>query len=77
MFSGQLRKSTITSNVAANITCNVIDSSNGLFNISMSSTTTSNIADGNYFYDVKHIKENQEVEIVQEGIFHVYRTHTR
>lgn len=53
-ISSQMRKSYYSVNVTANLTCTIFDSTNGVFNISMTAANTATIDDGRYVFDVKY-----------------------
>lgn len=71
VFSGQIRKSYYSLTPTANLTLNIVDSSNGNVNIYLSSATTANIKAGRYVYDVKMTDTSNTVTRIVEGIITV------
>lgn len=55
LITGQLRKSLLSVNASANLTCSVTDAPNGEITLSMTSANTSNLAGGRYFFDIKTV----------------------
>lgn len=53
IVTSSLRRSLLSPNVSANLTCSVYDAANGEFLISMSAVQTANLRPGSYFFDVK------------------------
>jgi hypothetical protein len=53
VVTSSLRRSLLSPNVSANLTCTVNDASNGEFLITLSSSQTANLRAGSYLFDVK------------------------
>ena len=51
--TSSLRRSLLSPNVSANLTCTVYDASNGEFLITMTAGQTANLRSGSYLFDVK------------------------
>lgn len=58
IVTSQLRKSLLSVNAAANLTCTVSDAANGEITISMDAGNTSNLRTGTYLFDVKYYDSN-------------------
>lgn len=54
VVTGQLRKSILSQNASANLTCTVSDPNSGEIIISMDANTTSNLKSGTYVFDVSY-----------------------
>jgi hypothetical protein len=52
-ITSSLRRSLLSPNTAANLTCSVYDSANGEFLISLTAGQTANLRFGSYLFDVK------------------------
>lgn len=55
IVTGSLRKSLLSINASANITCNVSNAVGGEITLSMTSSNTSNLSPGRYFFDIKTV----------------------
>ena len=66
--SGQLRTSYYTANASANLVCFFSDASNGVMNISLTSSNTSNLRAGRYVFDIKLTDPNSITSRIIEGI---------
>ena len=53
IVSSSLRRSLLSPNVSANLTCSVYDGPNGEFLLTMSANQTANLRSGHYLFDVK------------------------
>ena len=53
VVTGQLRRSMLSVNASANLTCSVTDSKNGVMTISMTAANTANLRPGTYVYAIK------------------------
>lgn len=71
IFSGQVRKSYYSTQVAANITISVTNTANGNLTISIPANTTANIKAGRYLYDIKMKDTANVVTRIVEGIITV------
>ena len=74
-FSGMLRRSPYSANVAANLGVSLIDSANGRLNISLTTGQTANL-EGRYCYDFKS-NVNNIIDRVLQGNFYVDPAATR
>lgn len=52
LFTGQMKTSFFTANVAANLIMTIVDAPNGNIAMSMNAATTANLSAGTYVYDV-------------------------
>lgn len=69
--SSQLRKSLLSQNASANLTCYISDAANGEITLSMNAANTSNLKAGSYFFDLK-VKDNGNVVTrLLEGVIFV------
>lgn len=55
VVTSQLKKSVISVNATANLTCTVSDPANGEITIAITAANSSNIPAGRYFFDVKTV----------------------
>jgi nucleoside-triphosphatase THEP1 len=55
IVTSQLRKSLLSINASANLSCSVSDASNGEITLELSSANSSNLSAGRYFFDVKTV----------------------
>jgi len=53
VVTSSLRRSLLSPNTSANLTCTVYDASNGEFLITMTAGQTANLRSGSYLFDVK------------------------
>ena len=75
--TSQIRRSYYSSNISANITCEISNVANGEITMSMTSANTSNIKAGRYVFDVKTIDTYGIVNRIIEGIISVTPQVTR
>ena len=68
-FRGRLRKSYISSNIKGNLVCTLVDSANGVLQISMDSANTANMAQGRYVYSVKMKTDSETVPVIGGAAF--------
>lgn len=54
VVTGQLRKSILSENAAANLVCSVADMANGVISFSIDSGNTANLKAGTYLFDIKY-----------------------
>lgn len=66
-FTGRIKKSHFTSNVADTFICTKLNSANGVLSISLPSANTANIEQGRYVYSVKMTTANGSTSKLQEG----------
>jgi hypothetical protein len=71
IVSSSLRRSLVSPNTSANLSCSVYDASNGEFLIAMSSSMTANLRAGSYFFDVKVTDTSQITTRLIEGVIYV------
>jgi hypothetical protein len=76
-FRSQMRKSSYSTNAAANLVCTVTDAANGRLTLSLAAGNTTNIRAGRYMYDVEMTDNNGIVTRVLEGVMDVYPEVTR
>jgi hypothetical protein len=70
-ITSQLRRSYYSSNISANLTCTITDSTNGEITLSMTSANTQNIKAGRYLFDVLSRDTNNVTSRILEGIITV------
>ncbi len=70
-ISSQLRRSLVSPNASANLSCSVYDASNGEFLLSMSSDMTKNLRPGPYLFDVKVVDTSHTETRLIEGVIYV------
>jgi hypothetical protein len=70
-FLSQIRTSYFTTNATANLFVNIIDSTNGIAELSLDSANTSNITAGRYVYDVKMEDTSNTTTRILQGILTV------
>lgn len=75
--SSSLRRSLVSPNSSANLSCSVYDASNGEFLITLSSANTANLRPGPYFFDVKVTDTSSTVTRLIEGVIYVTPSITR
>ena len=68
--TGSLRKSLLSQNASANLTCSVTDAANGEITLGMTSSVTSNLKFGTYLFDVKTVVNGSTKRLI-EGIITV------
>ena len=72
VVTSSLRRSLLSANAAANLTCSLSDPANGEFLISMTAGDTANLRSGSYFFDVKTYDSiNQVTNRLIEGVIFV------
>jgi len=72
VVTSQLKKSILSKNPSANVTCTVTDAANGEITLSMSHLVTANLTPGRYFFDVKSFEPMSNVASrILEGVIHV------
>ncbi len=69
--SSTLRRSLLSPNAAANLSCSVYDAPNGEFLLTMNANTTSSLRPGPYLFDVKVSDTTQTVTRLIEGVIYV------
>jgi|688.fasta_scaffold00075_74 hypothetical protein len=72
VITSQLRRSLLSVNASANLTCSVLDGSNGELSLSMTAANTANLRPGNYFFDVKVVNpraQNETTRLIEGVIF--------
>lgn len=78
VVTSQLRKSIISANASANLTCTVSDPANGEITLSMTAANTSNLRAGSYFFDVRTLdNDTMSYNRLIEGVIHVTPGMTR
>jgi hypothetical protein len=77
VFASSLAKSYYTANVSANLTVTVANAALGNLVLSLNAATTSNIAAGAYYYDVKARDTANVTTRIQQGIITVTPQVTR
>lgn len=68
-FRGRLKKSAASANVKGTLNCSVIDSANGVLQISMSSANTANMAQGRYVYSIRMTTQSDTVPVIGGSAF--------
>ena len=77
-ITSSLRRSLLSPNTAANLTCSVYDSANGEFLISLTAGQTANLRFGSYLFDVKvHDTLGATTTRLIEGVMFVTPSVTR
>jgi len=71
VFSGQIKKSYYTSQIAANISINITNADNGNTMLVIDAANTANIPAGRYVYDIKMIDTANTTTRIVEGIITV------
>jgi len=64
-ISSQMRRSHYSVNATANITCTIVDASNGVFNVSLTAGETANITPGRYVFDIIYDTGSQVVRALE------------
>lgn len=70
-ISSSLRRSLLSPNATANLTCSVYDASNGEFLLTMTSNTSASLRPGPYLFDVRVTDTSQTVTRLIEGVIYV------
>lgn len=70
-FSSQMRRSYYSSNITANLVCTIMDSANGIVNISLPSSNTANIPSNRYVFDTKALSPANVTTRILEGMITV------
>jgi hypothetical protein len=70
-FLCQIRKSYYSSSVAANVTVNILDSTNGHVQLTLSDANTANVRAGRYLFDLKMTSNTGTTLRIIEGIMTV------
>ena len=78
IVTSSLRRSLLSPNVSANLTCTVYDAPNGEFLITMTGSNTANLRAGSYLFDVKvYDTRTQMSSRLIEGVMFVTPSVTR
>lgn len=70
-FLCHIRKSYYSSNVAANVTVNILDASNGHVQLTLDAANTANVKAGRYLFDLKMTSNTGTALRIIEGIMTV------
>ena len=76
-FESQMRKSYYTANASGNIVCTILDATNGIVSLAMTSANTANITPGRYVFDVKSTDTYSVRSRIMEGVIYVTHSVTR
>jgi len=76
IVTSTIRRSLLSVNATANLTCTLTDPTSGEFAVSMDSANTANLKAGRYFFDVK-VKNNNVTSRLMEGTLIVTPSITR
>ena len=78
VVTSSLRRSLLSSNAAANLTCSLTDAANGEFVITLDAGTSANLRAGSYFFDVKTYDTlNHVTNRLIEGVIYVIPSITK
>ena len=78
VVTSSLRRSLLSSNAAANLTCSLFDAANGEILVAMDSGTSANLRPGSYFFDVKTYDTlNHVTNRLIEGVIYVIPSVTK
>lgn len=79
LVTSQLRRSLLSVNSSANLTCSIVDAANGKIQLSMTASNTANLKPGNYFFDTKTVNPSNMNETTRliEGVIYVTHGITR
>lgn len=79
IVTSQLRRSLLSENASANLTCSIVDAPNGKIQLSMTAANTANLRPASYFFDVKTIDPGNMNETLRliEGMIYVTHGITR
>lgn len=79
LVTSQLRRSLLSVNASANLTCSIVDAPNGKIQLSMTAANTANLRPASYFFDVKTIDPGNMNETLRliEGMIYVTHGITR
>jgi hypothetical protein len=70
-ITSQLRRSYYSTKASANLTCTILNASNGEISLSMTAANTANLRAGRYLFDVKTIDQDSVTSRVLEGVITV------
>lgn len=76
-ITSQMRRSYISANASANITCNISNSANGEVTLTLDANTTANLREGKYVFDVKAVDPTSFTSRFLEGIITITPQVTR
>ena len=76
VITSQLRRSLLSVNASANLTCSVLDAALGQIKLSLDAANTANLRPGSYFFDVKTVNNNEKTRLI-EGMIYVTHQMTR
>lgn len=68
-ITSALRKSLLSPNASANLTCTVTDAANGEITLAMNAANTANLKAGKYFFDVKTYADGSYARLIEGVIF--------
>jgi hypothetical protein len=70
-FASSMKKSYYSSNVAANLTATIMNSSNGLVRFAITAANNSSIKAGRYLFDIKQTDGSNNITRIVEGLITV------
>lgn len=70
-FDARVRKGFLTSTLAGNLTCYIVDGANGVINTTMTSANTANIEPGRYVFDIIRTDTNGQKTMDFSGIINI------
>lgn len=79
IVTGQLRRSLLSANASANLSCIVRDAANGMIVVTLDAANSATLRPGPYFFDLRavDVENNYEVSRLIEGMIYVTHGITR